>query len=41
MRRAIALSQDSMIGLDDLPDDLIASAGQNQPAGQAGYFELA
>ncbi len=40
MRRAIALSQDSMIGLDDLPDDLIASAGQNQPSGQAGYFEL-
>jgi DNA-binding NtrC family response regulator len=40
MRRAIALSQDSMIGLDDLPDDLIASAGQNQPSSQAGYFEL-
>ena len=40
MRRAIALSQDSMIGLDDLPDDLIASAGQNQPSAQAGYFEV-
>lgn len=41
IRRAIALSQDTMIGLDDLPDDLIFAAGRDQPtADQAGYFAL-
>jgi two-component system response regulator HydG len=40
MRRAIALSTDRMIGLDDLPDALVTSAGQSEPTGRVGYFEL-
>jgi two-component system response regulator HydG len=42
IRRAIALSKDSLIGVDDLPDALVADAGRGQaaPAEASGYFEL-
>jgi DNA-binding NtrC family response regulator len=42
VRRGLALTQDAMIGLDDLPDDLVAAAGQHAAAGngQRGYFQL-
>jgi DNA-binding NtrC family response regulator len=42
IRRGIALTQDAMIGLDDLPDELVASAGQHAAAhnGERGYFQL-
>jgi DNA-binding NtrC family response regulator len=36
VRRAIALTQSSMAGIDDLPDELVAAAGRNQDA--VGYF---
>ena len=44
IRRAIALSSDAMIGLDDLPDALVAAAGE-RAAGSVegesnGYFAL-
>lgn len=39
IRRAIALSKDSLIGVDDLPDSLVADAGRVSDASQAtGYF---
>jgi len=50
MRRAIALSTDTLIGPDDLPDALVAEAGRNPTNGSAtsgpgeasdqGYFAL-
>ena len=40
IRRGIALAKDKMIGLDDLPDEVIVAAGENRPAGEAGYFAL-
>lgn len=50
VRRAIALSTDTLIGPDDLPDQLVAEAGRNPTGGDAdaatsaagtkGYFEL-
>ena len=33
IRRGIALAKDTMIGLDDLPDELVASAGQGPATG--------
>jgi DNA-binding NtrC family response regulator len=38
IRRAIALSSDDMIGLDDLPDSLIVQAGENR-SGARSFFE--
>ena len=44
IRRALALSTDSMIGLDDLPDALVVAAGNGnsgEPAdAAAGYFRI-
>lgn len=42
IRRAIALSSDPRIGLDDLPDALVVEAGQSgQASGQSrGYFQI-
>jgi DNA-binding NtrC family response regulator len=40
VRRGIALAKGTMIGLDDLPDELVASAGENASAGDMGYFAL-
>ncbi len=40
VRRGIALAKEKMIGLDDLPDDLVAAAGENPAAGEMGYFAL-
>jgi DNA-binding NtrC family response regulator len=45
IRRGIALTRGTMIGLDDLPDELVAAAGQRgspdqDPAGTVGYFQL-
>ena len=40
IRRAVALSQGSMIGLDDLPDTLITSAGQAAQPAPRGYFAM-
>jgi len=40
MRRAIALTGGSLVGLDDLPDELVASAGRSGLDASAGYFEL-
>jgi DNA-binding NtrC family response regulator len=44
IRRGIALSRGTMIGLDDLPDELVVAAGQRETQGQetdaAGYFQL-
>ena len=40
IRRGLALAKGPMIGLDDLPDDLVASAGGGRNTGAVGYFEL-
>lgn len=40
IRRGVALSRDTMLGLDDLPDELIRSAGRRETAGGSGYFQL-
>ncbi len=41
IRRGIALAKDNMIGLDDLPDEVVAAAGENPTAaGDIGYFAL-
>jgi DNA-binding NtrC family response regulator len=40
IRRGIALTRETMIGLDDLPDELVAAAGQGVSSGTLGYFEL-
>ncbi len=39
IRRALALSTDNMIGLDDLPDALVFRAGETTSSGSKGYFE--
>lgn len=38
IRRGIALTRESMIGLEDLPDDVVASAGEIGAADSQGYF---
>lgn len=40
IRRGLALSKGPMITLDDLPDDVVASAGGGRATGAVGYFEL-
>ena len=40
IRRAIALSTDKSIDVDDLPDEVIAASGQRESTGDAGYFQL-
>ncbi len=40
IRRGIALTQENMIRLDDLPDELVAAAGRNAPGEAVGYFQL-
>jgi DNA-binding NtrC family response regulator len=45
IRRGIALSKGTLIGLDDLPDEVVAAAGQREIAergagGTVGYFQL-
>ncbi|MBI2824514.1 MAG: sigma-54-dependent Fis family transcriptional regulator [Planctomycetia bacterium] len=42
VRRALALSTDPMIGLDDLPDALVIAAGEDAAtaSGATGYFHL-
>ena len=40
IRRGIALSKGTMIGLDDLPDEVVIAAGQRGPGDSVGYFEL-
>jgi transcriptional regulator with PAS, ATPase and Fis domain len=45
VRRAIALTKDTLIGVDDLPDALVVDAGRNElsassSAETSGYFEL-
>ena len=42
IRRALALSTDTMIGLEDLPDSLVIAAGADHTAnnGEAGYFRV-
>ena len=40
VRRAIAMTTESVAGVDDLPDDVVASAGRSAgaEAGAVGYF---
>src|SRR5215475_3520927 len=40
IRRAIALSQDQSIDVDDLPDELIISSGQRASGDAIGYFQM-
>lgn len=40
IRRAIALSKDNSIGLDDLPDEVIIASGQQDAGDAVGYFQL-
>jgi DNA-binding NtrC family response regulator len=45
IRRGIALSKGTMIGLDDLPDEVVVAAGQRgaqerEASGESGYFQL-
>jgi DNA-binding NtrC family response regulator len=40
IRRAIALAKGLLITLDDLPDELVAAAGEGTSSGAVGYFEL-
>jgi DNA-binding NtrC family response regulator len=42
VRRAIALTHDAMIGVDDLPDEVVAAAGRNAAGGgrPSGFFAL-
>jgi two-component system response regulator HydG len=40
IRRAIALAKGPLITLDDLPDELVAAAGEGRSSGAVGYFEL-
>ncbi len=39
IRRGIALTKASMIVVDDLPDELVAAAGEGRSSGAVGYFE--
>ncbi|HWA99940.1 MAG TPA: sigma-54 dependent transcriptional regulator [Pirellulales bacterium] len=38
IRRALALTTDSMLGLDDLPDAIVANAGEVSTGGAKGFF---
>jgi two-component system response regulator HydG len=45
IRRGIALCKGTMIGLDDLPDEVVVAAGQRgaqerEASGESGYFQL-
>jgi DNA-binding NtrC family response regulator len=40
IRRALALSQDAAIDLDDLPGEVIEASGQRDAADAVGYFQL-
>jgi DNA-binding NtrC family response regulator len=40
IRRAIALAKGPHIALDDLPDDVVAAAGEGRASGDLGYFEI-
>lgn len=40
IRRAIALSNGPHIALDDLPDEVVAAAGEGRASGELGYFEI-
>jgi DNA-binding NtrC family response regulator len=40
IRRGLALAKGPMIGLEDLPDELVAAAGEGRSTGDLGYFEL-
>jgi two-component system response regulator HydG len=40
IRRALALAKGNLIGLDDLPDEVVESAGQHEPGEAKGYFQL-
>ncbi len=40
IRRGIALCRGERIELDDLPDEIVAAAGEGGAAGDLGYFEL-
>ncbi len=40
LRRSIALAKEHLIGLNDLPDALIISAGERGSEGPAGFFQL-
>jgi DNA-binding NtrC family response regulator len=40
IRRAIALAKGPLITLDDLPGEVVEAAGEGQPAGEQGFFEL-
>lgn len=40
IRRGLALAKGPMIGLNDLPDELVAAAGEGHSTGSIGYFQL-
>jgi DNA-binding NtrC family response regulator len=40
VRRSIALSRQSLIGLEDLPDALVLRAGEKRSADSPGFFQL-
>ncbi len=40
IRRGLALTRRTMIGLDDLPDELVVAAGQNDSGDHLGYFQI-
>ncbi len=40
IRRGIALAKGERLELDDLPDEVVASAGEGRATGDVGYFEL-
>jgi DNA-binding NtrC family response regulator len=40
IRRGIALARGTMIALDDLPDDLVAAAGERRSTDAHGFFDL-
>ncbi|REK09939.1 MAG: sigma-54-dependent Fis family transcriptional regulator [Planctomycetota bacterium] len=40
LRRAMALAKGPLITLDDLPDDIIAAAGEAGTSGEVGFFQL-
>ncbi|MDZ4818338.1 MAG: sigma-54 dependent transcriptional regulator [Planctomycetota bacterium] len=40
IRRGLALTRGPMIGLDDLPDELIVAAGNREPGETLGYFQI-
>jgi DNA-binding NtrC family response regulator len=40
VRRGIALAKGTMLGLDDLPDEVVVAAGESRAPDDAGYFAL-